>query len=235
MYRLDFHSHTGHSRDSALPAAALLRDAVRAGVNVLCVTDHDTIDGGRQAASIARVRADEHPGLTVIVGEEVMSSEGEIIGLFLTETIAPGLPPAEVAKRIRGQGGIVTVPHPFDRLRGSRLHEGALRMLVEAGLVDAIEARNARVTFPADNDRAVTFARDHGLPMVGGSDAHMRGEAGAAYAILDVPPATDADGLRAQLPAMRLGGGLSNPVVHLGSAAARWGRRLGFLPEKIIL
>lgn len=235
MYRLDFHSHTGHSRDSALPAAALLRDAVRAGVNVLCVTDHDTIDGGRQAASIARVRADEHPGLTVIVGEEVMSSEGEIIGLFLTETIAPGLPPAEVAKRIRGQGGIVTVPHPFDRLRGSRLHEGALRMLVDAGLVDAIEARNARVTFPADNDRAVTFARDHGLPTVGGSDTHMRGEAGAAYAILDVPPANTADGLLAQLPAMRLGGGLSNPVVHLGSAAARWGRRLGFLPEKIIL
>lgn len=235
MYRLDFHSHTGHSRDSALPAAALLRDAVRAGVNVLCVTDHDTIEGGRQAASIARVRADEHPGLTVIVGEEVMSSEGEVIGLFLTETIARGLPPAEVAKRIRGQGGIVTIPHPFDRLRGSRLHEGALRMLVDAGLVDAIEARNARVTFASDNDRAVTFARDHGLAIVGGSDAHTRGEAGAAYATIDVPPATSADGLRAQLPAMRLGGGVSNPVVHLGSAAARWGRRLGLLPETIIL
>ena len=97
------------------------------------------------------------------------------------------------------------------------------------------EARNARVTFASDNDRAVTFARDHGLAIVGGSDAHTRGEAGAAYATLDVPPATTADGLRAQLPAMRLGGGVSNPVVHLGSAAARWGRRLGLLPETIIL
>lgn len=235
MYRLDFHAHTGHSRDCAMPAAALLSDAMRARVNVLCVTDHDTIDGGKQAASIVRVRADEYPGLSVIVGEEVMSSEGEIIGLFLTETIPARLPPAEVAKRIHGQGGIVTIPHPFDRLRGSRLREGALRMLVDAGLVDAIEARNARVTFTADNDRAERFARDHGLPVVGSSDAHVRGEAGAAYATLDVPPATDAPGLRAQLPAMRLGGGLSNPAVHLGSAAARWGRRLGLLPEKIIL
>lgn len=235
MYRLDFHSHTGHSRDSALPAAALLRDAVRARVSVLCVTDHDTIEGGKQAASIARVRADEHPGLTVIVGEEVMSSEGEIVGLFLTETIARGLPPAEVARRIRGQGGIVTIPHPFDRLRGSRLHEHALRMLVDAGLVDAIEGRNARVTMASDNDRAVAFARDHGLAVIGGSDAHVRGEVGAAYSTLDVPPATDAAGLRAQLPAMGLGGGRSNPAVHLGSAAARWGRRLGLLPETIIL
>lgn len=235
MYRLDFHAHTGHSSDSALPAAALLRDAVRAGVNVLCVTDHNTIEGGRQAASIARIRGEEHPGLTVIVGEEVMSSMGEIIGLFLTETIARGLPPAEVAKRIRGQGGIVTIPHPFDRFRGSRLHVDALRMLVDAGLVDAIEARNARVTFTADNDRAVAFASDHGLPIVGGSDAHTRGEVGAAYSSLDVPPATDASGLRAQLPMMRLGGGLSSPMVHFGSAGARWGRRLGLLPETIIL
>lgn len=235
MYRLDFHAHTGHSRDCAVPAARLLEDALRAGVNLLCVTDHDTIEGGRQAASIARVRADQHAGLAVVVGEEVMTSEGEIIGLFLTATIPRGLPPVEVARRIRGQGGLVTIPHPFDRLRGSRLREGALRAVVDAGLVDAIEARNARVTFGADNERAAAFARAHGLPVVGGSDAHVRGEAGAAYSTLDVPPATDAAGLRAQLPAMRLGGGLSSPLVHLGSSAARWGRRLGLLPEAIIL
>ncbi|NBT96024.1 MAG: PHP domain-containing protein [Chloroflexi bacterium] len=77
MFRIDFHSHTGHSPDAAVPAASLLDGAVRAGLATLCVTDHNTIDGGRQAASIVARRPDRYPGLSVIIGEEVMTSEGE--------------------------------------------------------------------------------------------------------------------------------------------------------------
>lgn len=234
MYRIDFHTHTGHSPDSAVPAGALLAEAVRAGVSMLCVTDHDTIGGGTQAATILARRPEAYPGLVVVVGEEVMTQVGEIIGLFLTTTIPPRLSPEETVRHIRGQGGLVTVPHPFDRLRGSRLQTIALRRLVDAEMIDAIEVRNARVTFPSDNAIAEAFARAHTLPMLGASDAHTAGEVGMAWTELDVLPATTAEGLRAQLPFARPGGSLSSPLVHFGSAMAKWGRRLGVLPEIIL-
>jgi len=260
MFRIDFHSHTGHSPDAAVPAASLLDGAVRAGLATLCVTDHNTIDGGRQAASIVARRPDRYPGLSVIIGEEVMTSEGEVIGLFLTTTIPRGLTPEETIRRIRDQGGLVTVPHPFDRLRGSRLRSGAIQRIADAGLIDAIEGLNARVTFSADNDRAIAFARAYQLPVVAGSDAHTAGEVGRAWVALDEPPGMTTDILRAQLEATRvthahphrpgsqdasqsgpqpptghaIGGQISSPLVHLGSSLARWQRRLGLLPDVVL-
>jgi len=247
MFRIDFHSHTGHSPDAAVPAASVLDGAVRAGLTTLCVTDHNTVDGGRQAASLVARRPDRYPGLSVIIGEEVMTSEGEVIGLFLTTTIPRGLTPEETIKRIRDQGGLVTVPHPFDRLRGSRLRKTAIQRIADAGLIDAIEVLNARVTFSADNDRAIAFARAYQLPVVAGSDAHTAAEVGRAWVALDEPPGMTTDILRAQLEVTRvtpsrpqattghaIGGRLSSPVVHLGSTLARWQRRLGLLPDVVL-
>jgi predicted metal-dependent phosphoesterase TrpH len=227
-YRIDFHTHSGHSSDSLLPAGRLLARAAAAGLAAIAVTDHNSLGGARQAQALIAAAADQFGGLAVIAGEEVKTSEGELIGLFLDEEIPRGLSPEETIRRIRDQGGLVFAPHPFDRLRGSRIRAAALDRV--AHLIDAIETLNARTTLVADNKRAAAFARRHGLPAVAGSDAHVAQEVGHAYLDLPEPPQLTPDGLRRQLPLGRVGGRLSNPVVHVGSKLAKWRKRTGFAP-----
>ena len=227
-YRVDFHAHTGHSSDSLLPAARLLAAAARRHLAAIAVTDHNSLGGALQAQALAERDPEQFGGIAVIAGEEVKTSEGELIGLFLREPIPRGLTPEETIRRIKDQGGLVLVPHPFDRLRGSRLQEAALERV--AHLLDAVEVLNARTTLARDNHQAEAFALRHHLPGAGGSDAHVAAEAGAAYLELDEPPALTADGLRAQLPLGRVGGRLSNPLVHVGSKLAKWRKRAGLAP-----
>jgi predicted metal-dependent phosphoesterase TrpH len=227
-YRIDLHTHTGHSSDCLLPAARLLDAAVRRGLAGIAVTDHNLLGGAVQAQSLVAREPERYRGLTVVPGEEVMTSEGELIGLFLHEPIPRGLTPEETITRIRAQGGLVMVPHPFDRLRGSRIAAGALERV--AGLVDAVEVFNARTTFPADNARALAFARRHELPAAGGSDAHVAAEVGNGYVELEAPPAGHPQALLAQLRSGRIGGRPSLPLVHAGSKLARWRKRLGLAP-----
>ena len=229
VYKVDLHSHTGHSKDSLLPAATLLREAAERGMAAIAVTDHDSLGGALQAAALVERRPEEFGGITVIPGSEVMTTEGEIIGLFLREDVARGLAPEETIRRMRAQGALVIVPHPFDRIRGSRLREDALRRV--AHLVDAIEGLNARTTLPADNIRAQRFAAEHGRLLTAGSDAHVRGEAGRAYVEIDSPPSGDAAGLLEQIRAGRLGGSLSAPTVHIFSKLSTWRKRLGIAPH----
>ena len=228
VYKLDLHSHTGHSKDSLLPAAKLLREAAARGMSGLAVTDHDSLGGALQAAELAERQPERFGGIRVIAGSEVMTLEGEIIGLFLREDVPPGLTPEETIARMRAQGAVVIVPHPFDRIRGSRLREAALRRV--AHLVDAIEGLNARTTLAGDNVKAQRFAAEHGLLTTAGSDAHVAGEAGAAYVEVETPPATDAAALIEQLRSARLGGGLNAPTVHVYSKLASWRKKLGIAP-----
>jgi predicted metal-dependent phosphoesterase TrpH len=228
VYRVDLHSHTGHSSDCLLPAARLLDAAVRRGLAGLAVTDHNTLDGALQAASLVALQPERFRGLRIIPGEEVKTNEGEIIGLFLSQSIPRGLTPEETIDRIRAQGGLVTIPHPFDRVRGSRLAETAIRRV--APLVDAIETFNSRTTLPADNARALALARAHQLAATAGSDAHVAWEVGNAYVELDEPPAGEPAALLAQLRRGRVGGRTSLPLVHAGSKLAKWGKRLGLAP-----
>src|SRR5439155_12841763 len=136
-YRVDFHSHTGHSSDSLLPAARLLAAAARRRLAAIAITDHNSLGGALQARALAERDPEGFGGLAVIAGEEVKTSEGEITGLFLREPIPRGLTPEETIRRIKDQGGLVLVPHPFDRLRGSRLQARALERV--AHLLDAVE------------------------------------------------------------------------------------------------
>jgi predicted metal-dependent phosphoesterase TrpH len=228
VYRVDLHAHTGHSKDSLLPAAELLLAAASRGMAAIAVTDHNSLGGAEQAASLVDRQPERFGHLLVLAGSEIMTSEGEIIGLLLRRDVPRGLSPEETIAAIREQGGLVIVPHPLDRLRGSRLNEAALHRV--AHLVDAIEGLNARTTFPADNLRAQRFARDHDLPVTAGSDAHVAREAGTAYLELDAPPATGNAALLAQIRGARLGGGLSSPLVHAYSKLATWRKRLGFAP-----
>lgn len=161
----DFHTHTAYSSDCVTTPADLLQRAREVGLDVVAVTDHNTVAGGLEAASLA-----DRYGVRVIVGEEVKTSEGEVIGLFLRETIPPGLSFAETIACIRQQGGIVYVPHPFDRL-----HSVPSYALLRAHVrdLDVIEVFNSRLAFPSFNERAERFARRYRLPAAAGSDAHV--------------------------------------------------------------
>jgi predicted metal-dependent phosphoesterase TrpH len=170
--RVDLHAHTMWSGDATTTPDELEAAVEAAGIDVLCITDHGTTNG---AVALA-----ERLPCRVVVGEELRTVAGEVIGLFLTERLPWGLPPATAAERIRAQGGLVYVPHPFDPTRHC-LREAELDALVGEGLVDAIEVLNAKTSLASLNERAATYAAAHGLPGGAGSDAHVPEALGAAY------------------------------------------------------
>jgi predicted metal-dependent phosphoesterase TrpH len=168
--RVDLHVHSHYSRDSMLRFETIIDRVARRGLDGIALIDHNTIAGAQELAGIAP--------FTVIVGEEIKTAEGEIVGLFLHEGIPGGLPPEETIAAIRAQEGIVCIPHPTDRLRTSPLKRTALLRVLDR--VDALETINARVILRADNLEAQALAQDRGLAQYGGSDAHSSTEIGRA-------------------------------------------------------
>jgi len=173
---VDLHCHTSASFDSLSDPVAVARTAASRGITHLAITDHDRIDGALRARDAAV------PGLTVIVGSEVRTAQGDLIALFLERPITAGLPASEAIAAIRDQGGLVGIPHPFDGWRGSLLRdEAALSLLSE---VDWIEGWNARLVAPGGNQRASELAVSRGIPSVAASDAHTLLEIGGAATIM---------------------------------------------------
>jgi len=170
--RVDLHSHTMWSGDSTTTPDELEQAVRDSGLDVLCITDHNAIKGALELAGRLPCR--------VIVGEELRTHAGELIGLFLTERVPFGIPARDAAERIRAQGGVVYVPHPFDPVRRN-LSETALHDLAGAGLLDAVEVFNAKTSLSHLNERAASFARDHGVLAGAGSDAHVPDALGAAF------------------------------------------------------
>jgi predicted metal-dependent phosphoesterase TrpH len=187
--------------------------ARRAGLDRVAVTDHNTIRGALEAAALA-------PELTVI-GEEIMTTEGELLGYYLTREIPKGLTPEETVARLRDQGAVISVSHPFDRLRHGAWKLDALRRILPK--VDAIEGFNARCLFAGDNRRADSFVRKNKIAATAGSDAHIALELGAAG--LELPPFHDAATLRAALAQAAVFGRLSPWWVHIFSTYAKWWKR----------
>ncbi|HVA87361.1 MAG TPA: PHP domain-containing protein [Candidatus Saccharimonadales bacterium] len=186
---VDLHCHTNASFDSLSDPRAVARAASTRGLTHLAITDHDRID----AAVTLRDSAPD--GLTIIVGEEVKTANGDLICLFLTRPVPPGRPVGETIAAVRDQGGLVGIPHPFDRFRNSVLREEGLASL--AGLVDWVEAYNARL-LGNGNERAAAFARVNDLPGIAVSDAHSLLEVGVAYTVMNGNPGTP-EGLREAL------------------------------------
>lgn len=173
---VDLHCHTSASFDSLSDPLAVARTAASRGITHLAITDHDRIDGALRARDAAI------PGITVIIGSEVRTQQGDLIALFLERPITAGLPASEAIAAIRDQGGLVGIPHPFDGWRGSLLRdEAALSLLSE---VDWIEGWNARLVAPGGNQRAAELAAARGLPSVAASDAHTLLEIGGAATIM---------------------------------------------------
>lgn len=188
---VDLHCHTSASFDSLADPRAVVRAAAARGLTHVAITDHDRIDGAQRARDAAPA------GLTVIIGEECKTADGDLICLFLDRPVAPGRPALRTIEDVRAQGGLVGIPHPFDRFRNSLLRDEGLDVL--ASQVDYIEGYNARL-IGNGNDRAAEFARAHALPAVAVSDAHTVLEVGVAYSVLAGQPGTP-DGLRAALAA----------------------------------
>jgi predicted metal-dependent phosphoesterase TrpH len=167
---VDLHMHTDHSGDCATPVEVLLATAREQGLGAIAVTDHNEISGALEAAAQAAA-AGANPPVKVIVGEEVKTaSQGEVIGLFLRERIPRGLSLEETVAEIKRQGGLVYVPHPFDRMHSVPDYEHMLRILDD---VDAIEIFNPRVAIGAFNDEAVRFAAKYRIVAGAGSDSHV--------------------------------------------------------------
>jgi len=173
--RFDLHSHTRYSSDGLMAPSELLASARRKGLDGIAVTDHNTIRGGLETAKLAG------NGFKVIVGAEIMTGRGEVIGLFLNEEVRPGTL-GEVVDRIRAQGGIAVAPHPFD---GVRSRTALWPAGSDARLLDAVEAFNSRCVLAGFNRAAAEFAEKHGLAITAGSDAHFAGEVGNAGISID--------------------------------------------------
>ena len=191
---VDLHCHTNASFDCLSSPKAVVRAAAERGLTHLAITDHDRIDGALAARELAPA------GLTVLVGEEVKTRDGDLICLFLERAIPPGLSVEETIAAAREQGALVGVPHPFDRLRSSLMQEARLDSL--AGMVDWVETHNARL-IGRGNEHAAVYALEHGLPGVAVSDAHSVIEVGVAYTALDGDLSTPA-GLIAALARVQL-------------------------------
>ena len=182
------HMHTMWSGDATTTPEELIEAVAESGIDVLCITDHGTINGA--------VELSDRLGCRVVVGQELRTWAGEIIGLFLTERLPAGIKPEEAVARIRDQGGLVYIPHPFDPIRHC-MKESVLQSMLDEGMVDALEGFNAKTSLSHLNARAVAVAAEAGVLVGAGSDAHEPSAIGAAY--VEMADFTDASSFLASL------------------------------------
>lgn len=202
LITVEFHCHTVYSRDSSIEIEALITTARERGLERLAITDHNTIAGAIKAQALA-------PDL-IVVGEEVHTERGELIGYYVKEEIPGGLSVEETLRRFKEQGAFIGIPHPFDlRRHGWRLLE-LLELLPE---VDAVEVFNARCLRKALNDHALAFAKKYEKPMLAGSDAHTLMEVGLA--VTHLPAFNSAEELRVAVKGSHIDGKMLSVADHL--------------------
>ncbi len=209
MLKADLHIHTKYSMDCQTPLDKIISRCQELGINCIAIADHGTAEGALEMQKIAPFK--------VIVAEEILTTHGEIMGMFLKETIPSGITPQEAVKRIRAQGGLVNIPHPFETMRGSALKTEVLEAI--AGDIDLIEVLNSRSPLPANSNRARDFALKHGLPGGAGSDAHTVFEIGNAY--VEMPDFNTKEEFLQAVAAGKIYGKRSGVFVHLFSGWAR--------------
>jgi hypothetical protein len=173
---IDLHVHTSYSPCSNLSLRTIETVARKRGLDGIAITDHNTIAGALELKSLASQ-------IMVIVAEEIRTREGEIIGYFLTDTIPPALSVRETIQEIKRQGGLVSIPHPFDTLRTSRLGRAALEKIISE--VDMIEVFNSRDLLQQTDSEFIEELKKKGVVPVVGSDAHQRWEIGKSYMIME--------------------------------------------------
>lgn len=202
----EFHCHTVYSLDSSNRVGALIRAARERGIQRLAITDHNTIEGALRAKEAA-------PDL-VVVGEEILTERGELIAYYVKEEVPKGLTVGETLRRLKAQGAFISIPHPFDLWRHGWPLEGLIELLPQ---VDALEVFNARCLRKVNNEKALSFAREQGMPMLGGSDAHSLVELGLVLTRL--PAFNSAEELRLSVLEAHISGRLLSVGDHFKASA----------------
>jgi hypothetical protein len=167
--KYDFHTHSKYSADGYVEPKTMVKIAAKVGLSGIGVTDHNTIKGGLAAKKY------ENDEIQVIVGSEILTDKGEVIGIFLTEEIKSALF-IDVIEEIKAQNGVVVVPHPFDGIRSTSLHPTHY----DSRFIDSVEVFNSRCVRQAYNDMAKDYAKENYLNSIAGSDAHFENEIGNA-------------------------------------------------------
>lgn len=202
--------HTHFSPDSETDPDKLVKRCLKVGLELIAVTDHNTIEGA--------LKVKDSAPFPVIIGEEIKTSAGEITGLFLKETIPPGLSPIDTAHRIKDQGGLVSLPHPFDRFRSEVIDGKAIDELIP--LLDIVEIFNSRNNLSADDRKAEKFAKEHNLLTSGVSDAHTLMELGRTYVQMPEFDGTPSD-FKIALSKGTIVGKRMSPLIHITTTLTR--------------
>jgi predicted metal-dependent phosphoesterase TrpH len=215
-FNVELHCHTYHSSDSLMLPEQILRACKQRGIDRVAITDHNSLTGALETHALDPE--------CVIIGEEILTTEGEILGYFMKEESPEGLPPMEVVERLKDQGAVISISHPFDLTRGCRWSMETLESL--SLHIDALEVFNARCWNDQPNRQAAKLADEFNLHATAGSDAHAPIEVGRAY--LHMPSFSDAESFRQSLAAASVMGRRSHPSVHMLSRYAVWRKAMGW-------
>jgi predicted metal-dependent phosphoesterase TrpH len=209
LIKADLHIHTCYSIDCLTPLEQIVERCLKLGLNCIAVADHDTIAGALKLREIAPFK--------VIVAEEILTPVGEIMGLFLSEKVSQGLSLQKTISRIRSQGGLVAIPHPFGR--SLPWNANILTSTEVLSQVDIIETFNSRTPFSSSIAKARKLAEEQGKAASAGSDAHTLGEIGRAY--VEMPEFDGPDDFLNSLAQGKIFGQKSSYLAHFASTWAR--------------
>jgi len=200
--------------DCNMPLEKIVSRCQEVGINCIAICDHGTAEGGLRMREIAP--------FPVIVAEEILTPHGEIMGMFLEETIPSGLSVEQTISRIRAQGGLVCIPHPFDIFRQSALRNNILEEIAEHIVI--VEVLNSRYILGQSSTKALAFALKHGIAQSAGSDAHTPSEIGNAY--VEMPEFNGRDDFLEALEKGKISGHRTSPLIHFASVWARLKKKL---------
>ena len=192
-----------------MPLHTVIERCQRMGINCIAVADHGTVEGALEMQRIAP--------FTIIIAEEILTPHGEIMGMFLKETVPSGLSVEQTIAQIKAQGGIVCIPHAFDVFRPSALSDKIVKEIAQE--IDVIEVFNARSLLHRSSEKALAFAVKYGIAQSAGSDAHTPGEIGNAC--VDMPEFEGRNDFLQALAKGKVRGHRTNPLTHFASA---WNR-----------
>jgi len=219
--RFDMHLHSSYSSDSSVPVKNIIKCYRRSGILPL-VCDHNSVAGSERAYEIL---CKSDPELPYILAEEILTSEGEIIGLFLQEEIPKLLSAEETLDAIRDQGALSIVPHPFCSYRMNALRKDVMDKIIDR--IDIIEGFNSRILDDWENAIARGYAGRCGKPVSAGSDAHTSFELGRTY--VSIEPFSDPKGLMKALPDATVHYNHMNPAIHTVTRLVKACRKIGLL------
>jgi len=214
LLKADLHIHTEYSMDCNMPLEQVISRCLETGINCIAISDHGTAEGALKMQTIAP--------FPVIVAEEILTPHGEITGMFLKETIPSGLSVEQTISRIKAQGALVCIPHPFDIFMRVGLGGRVMEEIVEQ--IDIIEVFNSRSPLTQRSAKARAFAEKYGIAKSAGSDAHTPGEIGNAY--VEMPEFNGKDDFLKALIKGKIFGRRTNPVVHFSSLGTRLKKQL---------